>query len=153
MSNTYTQIHIQFVFAVRNRRALIHESWENELQKYITGIVQDNNHKMLQINNMPDHLHCLVGLRPNQSCSDLMKLVKSGSSSWINNNNLSKTPFSWQDGYGAFSYSKKDIENVIRYIQNQKIHHRKESFLDEYRRFLKEFEVEYDERYIFRELT
>ena len=153
MSNTYTQIHIQFVFAVRNRRALIHESWENELQKYITGIVQDNNHKMLQINNMPDHLHCLVGLRPNQSCSDLMKLVKSGSSSWINNNNLSKMPFSWQDGYGAFSYSKKDIENVIRYIQNQKIHHRKESFLDEYRRFLKEFEVEYDERYIFRELT
>ena len=82
-----------------------------------------------------------------------MKLVKSGSSSWINNNNLSKTPFSWQDGYGAFSYSKKDIENVIRYIQNQKIHHRKESFLDEYRRFLKEFGVEYDERYIFRELT
>ena len=153
MSNTYTQIHIQFVFAVRNRRALIHESWENELQKYITGIVQDNNHKMLQINNMPDHLHCLVGLRPNQSCSDLMKLVKSGSSSWINNNNLSKMPFSWQDGYGAFSYSKKDIENVIRYIQNQKIHHRKERFLDEYRRFLKEFEVEYDERYIFRELT
>ena len=104
---------------------------------------------MLQINNMPDHLHCLVGLRPNQSCSDLMKLVKSGSSSWINDHHLSKVPFAWQDGFGAFSYAKKDVENVIRYIQNQKAHHKKEKFIDEYRRLLLEFEVDFDERYIF----
>ena len=151
MPNTYTQLHIQFVFAVKNRLAMIDQSWENDLQKYITGIVSQNEHKMLQINNMPDHLHCLVGLRPHQACSDLMKLVKSGSSAWINNHRLSKFPFAWQDGYGAFSYAKHDVENVIRYIQNQKSHHKKEKFLDEYRRLLKEFEVEFDERFIFHE--
>ncbi|WP_231426754.1 IS200/IS605 family transposase [Pedobacter sp. Leaf250] len=151
MPNTYTQIHIQFVFAVKHRVALISQDWEERLLKYITGIFQSNNHKMIQINCMPDHIHILVGLRTHQSISSLIQNVKAESSKWINDQCFLKSKFSWQEGYGAFSYSKSDLPNVIRYIQNQKEHHKKENFLDEYTKFLKEFEIEYEDKYIFKE--
>lgn len=151
MANTYTQLHIQFVFAVQFRTALIHEVWKERLHQYITGIIQNNKHKMLQINSMPDHIHILVGMRPSQSISSLMQNVKSESTKWINDNHLTKSLFAWQEGYGAFSYSKSSLPAVIPYIQNQEIRHRKCTFIDEYRTFLKAFEIEYDERFIFKE--
>jgi REP element-mobilizing transposase RayT len=142
MANTYTQIHIQSVFAVQNRQSLIHESWKDELYKYITGIIQKYDHKVLQINGMPDHIHILYGMRPTQSLSDLMKYVKQDSSKWINTKGLVNRKFSWQAGYGAFSYSKSDIQNVINYIKNQEEHHQKTKFKDEYKQLLKKFEVD-----------
>jgi len=150
MPNTYTQIHIQFVFAVKYRQALIHSSWKDRLHQYITGIFQNNQHKMLQINSMPDHIHILIGFRPHQSISSLIQNVKTETSKWIKQQQLSSS-FAWQEGYGAFSYSKSHIPDVIRYIQHQEEHHRKQSFLDEYKSFLKAFEVDFDEQYIFKE--
>lgn len=152
MSNTYTQLHIQFIFAVKYREALISKSWKEELHKYITGIFQQNKHKVLQINSMPDHIHILTGLHPTQSISSLVQNVKTESSKWIKNQKKCITPFAWQEGYAAFSYSKTHVDDVIRYIQNQEIHHQKQGFLDEYRQFLKLFEVPYDDDYIFKEL-
>jgi len=152
MANTYTQIHIHFVFAVKFRQGLIHQSWKERLNKYITGIVQGNNHKLLAINGMPDHIHILIGLRPSQSISDLMKDVKQGSSLWINQNKLTVGKFEWQEGYGAFSHSKSQIDAVIKYIENQETHHKKTSFRDEYLEILQKFEVDYDEKFIFKEL-
>ncbi len=151
MANTYTQLHIQFVFAVRYRAALIHREWKNELHKYITGIFQANDHKILQINSMTDHIHIFIGMRPHQSISSVVQNVKTESSKWIKEKKFCSAPFAWQEGYGAFSYSKSHVADVIRYIQNQEAHHKKETFLDEYKRFLKAFEIEYDEQYIFKE--
>ena len=151
MANTYTQLHIQFVFAVKYRDALIQKAWKDELHKYITGIFQENDHKMLQINSMPDHIHILAGMKPNQSISSLIQNVKTETSKWIKDKKFCDIPFAWQEGYGAFSYSKSHVPDVIRYIQNQEIHHKKESFIDEFRHFLKAFEIEYDEKYIFKE--
>ena len=151
-TNTYTQIHIQSVFAVKYRIGIIQSDWKEELYKYITGIVQAYNHKLLAINGMPDHLHVFFGMRPTQSLSDLMQDIKGSSSKWINNRRLTKCHFEWQEGYGAFSYTKSDVRRVITYILNQEIHHRKISFLEEYKEMLEEFEVAYDERYLFKEL-
>ena len=153
MPNTYTQLHIQFVFAVKYRAALIENVWKENLHKYITGIFQENDHKMLQINSMPDHIHIFIGMRPTQSISSLIQNVKTESNKYIKDQKLCTSPFAWQEGYGAFSYSKSHVQNVIQYIQNQEIHHKNETFLDEYRRFLKAFEIEYDDRYIFKELV
>lgn len=150
MANTYTQIHIQFVFAVKYRQALINPEWKERLHQYITGIFQQNKHKMIQINSMPDHIHIFIGMRPHQSVSSLMQLVKSESSKWVKEQNVCSSPFAWQEGYGAFSYAKSQVPNVIRYIQNQEMHHREETFLEEYRKHLKAFELEWDDRYIFR---
>lgn len=152
MANTYTQIHIHFVFAVKYRKAIIQTEWKDDLYKYISGIVQNDKHKLLCINGMSDHIHILIGMRPAQSVSDLMKDVKQGSSLWINENKLAKCHFEWQEGYGAFSYSKSQIQNVVNYIQNQEEHHKKKTFLEEYKEFLEKFEVDFDERYIFKEL-
>lgn len=152
MANTYTQIHIQFVFAVKFRQGLINPEWKDQMNKYITEIIQSNDHKMLAINGMPDHIHILIGMRPTQSIADLMQEVKRSSSLWINENKLTNTKFAWQEGYGAFSYSKSQVENVIKYIKNQEKHHRKQSLKDEYIQILKNLEIEYDERYIFQEL-
>jgi putative transposase len=150
MANTYTQLHIQLVFAVKFRVALIQKEWKDRLHQYITGIFQNNEHKMLQINSMPDHIHIFIGMRPNQSLSSLVQNVKTESSKWIKENKLCKS-FAWQEGFGAFSYSKSHVPEVIRYIQNQEVHHKKESFLNEYRRLLKAFEIDYNEKYIFKE--
>ena len=153
MANTYTQIHIQFIFAVKYRAALINPTWKERLHAYITGIYQRNQHKMIQVNSMPDHIHILAGMRPDQSVSSIVKLVKSESTKWINENNLSASSFSWQEGYGAFSYSKSHLPDVIRYIQQQEDHHRKKSFIQEYQSFLQAFEIPYEEPYIFKELV
>jgi putative transposase len=150
MSNTYTQIHIQVVFSVQNRDCVIQHTWKDELYKYITGIVQNNKHKLLAINGMPDHVHILLGLRPSQSLSDLMQDVKGSSSKWINEKSFVKGKFSWQEGYGAFSYSKTDVPKIIQYIRNQEEHHKKISFMEEYGNLLREFEIDYDERYVFK---
>lgn len=156
MANTYTQLHIQLVFAVKYRAALIQKDWKERLHQYITSIIQkkegkEHPHKMLQINSMPDHIHILIGLRPYQSISSLAQNVKTESTIWVNENKLCKMPFAWQLGFGGFSYSKSHVDRVIRYIQNQEAHHKKETFLDEYRKLLIAFEIDYDEQYIFKE--
>jgi REP element-mobilizing transposase RayT len=144
MANTYSEIHLQFVFAVQNRISLIKAVWENNLYKYITGIVHNNSHKMICINGMPDHVHMVVGMRPTQSISDLLQ----ESSKWVNDNRLCAAKFGWQDGYAAFSYSKSDLPRVIGYVNNQKAHHRKTSFLEEYKTMLEELGVTYNEKYL-----
>ena len=151
MANTYTQIYPHVVFAVEGRQSIIPREKKEELHKYITGIVQQNNHKMIIINGMPDHLHIVVGMRPTQSVADLLQDIKGGSSKWINDNMLVIGKFQWQEGYGAFSYSRSHVPAVIRYIQNQEAHHKKETFSDEYRRLLKAFEIDYEEQHIFKE--
>jgi putative transposase len=150
MANTYTQIHIQAVFTVRNKECIISSSWGNELYKYITGIIQNNHHKVLAINGMPDHIHILFGMRPSQSLSDLLQDIKGDSSRWINQKKFIKGHFSWQEGYGAFSYSKTHISNVINYINNQGIHHKKQSFKEEYLNLLQEFDIQFDDQFLFR---
>ena len=150
--STYSQIYIQIVFAVKNRQALIANSWQEELYKYVTGIVQNKGQKMLAINGMPDHIHIFIGMRPTQSISDLMQDIKGNSSKWINEKKFLKVKFEWQEGFGAFSYSKSHVNKVIDYIKNQEVHHKKETFRDEYLKFLKAFEIDYDERYIFKDL-
>jgi putative transposase len=150
MANTYTQIHIQAVFSVQNRECIIQKQWKDELYKYLTGIVQHNKHKLLAINGMPDHVHVLFGLRPSQSLSDLMQDIKGSSSKWINEKRFIKSRFSWQEGYGAFSYSKAELPNVLNYIDGQKTHHSKKTFTEEYLEMLKEFEIDYDERFVFK---
>ena len=149
MSNTYSQVHLQFVFAVQNRYSLIHEGIRERTEKYITGIVQDFAHKMLSIYCMPGHAHLLVGFRNNQSIADLMREVKAGSSKFLNTGKFFREKLNWQNGYGAFSYSKRDVPNVINYILNQPEHHRKVSFKDEYISLLKEFQIAYEEQYLF----
>ena len=132
MANSYTQIHIQFVFAVKYRAALIGPDWKERLHQYITGIFQENNHKMLQINSMPDHIHIFIGMRPHQSISSMIQNVKTESSKWIKAHDFFSQPFAWQEGYGAFSYSKSQVPDVVRYIINQEIHHKKVTFLDDF---------------------
>mgnify|MGYP002133943422 FL=1 len=151
MPNTYTQIHLQFVFAVKYRKGLIHSSFKEELYQYISGIIKAHNHKLLAINGMPDHLHILVGMRPSQSVSDLMQDIKANSSKWINEKKFLKVKFEWQEGYGAFSYSKSHVQNVIKYIQNQEKRHQVKTFNEEYLDFLNAFEIDYDERYVFKD--
>ena len=151
MENTFTQLHIQFVFAVRFRQSLILPSWKEKLHQYITGIVENSKHKMLQVNSMPDHVHLFIGLRPHQAISTLVQGIKTSCNTWINNKRLNDAHFAWQEGYGAFSYSKSHVDRVIRYIQNQDKHHGKMSFLEEYKLFLDNFKIEYDERNIFKE--
>lgn len=152
MANTYTQIHIQCVIAVKFRQSLIQALWKEELHKYITGILKNNGHKMITINSMPDHLHLFFGFRPTQSLSELMKMVKGSSSEWINREKFNNSTFKWQEGYGAFSYSRSHIKKVAQYIEDQERHHHKKTFLEEYQQILEHFEVEYDEQYIFKSL-
>lgn len=149
MANTYTQLYIHCVFAVKYRAAMLQESWDDRLRLYITAIVQNDGHKMLAINNVADHLHFLVGLNPQQSISDLLRRVKGDSSEWIAREKLTNHKFQWQEGYGAFSHSKTQLDQVVKYIVNQQEHHQKLTFLDEYRKMLTDFGVQFDERYIF----
>ena len=150
MANTYTQIHLHVVFAVEGRQSLIAPEHNDELQKYITGIVSAQRHKLIAINNMPDHLHLLVGLRPDAALSDLVRDIKANSSSFIKAKRWVRGRFSWQEGFGAFSYSRSQLGAVIRYIENQQKHHARKSFREEYKQLLEKFEVEYDPRYVFK---
>lgn len=150
MANTYTQIHIHSVFSVQNRMSLIQNLWKDRLYQYIITIIQNHGHKVLVIGGMPDHIHILFGFRPTQALSELMQMIKRDSSEWINDEKFVMGKFSWQEGYGAFSYSKSHIDQVARYIANQEIHHKKKTFLEEYKEILTDFGLEYDERYIFK---
>ena len=150
MANTYTQLYIHCVFAVKYRAAMLQPSWDERLRLFITAIVQNHKHKMLAINNMEDHLHFFVGLNPGQSIAEMMQLVKGDSSEWINQERLTRQKFQWQNGYAAFSHAKSQLDTVVKYIHNQQEHHRKVTFLEEYQKMLKNFAVEYDERYIFK---
>lgn len=150
MANTYTQLYIHCVFAVKYRAAMLQPGWDERLRLYITAIVQNHKHKMIAINNVSDHLHFFVGLNPNQSISDMLRIVKGDSSEWINNEKLTKRKFNWQDGYGAFSHSKSQVDAVVKYIQKQQEHHMKTTFIEEYKIMLKKSGIEYDERYIFK---
>ena len=148
MANTYTQLHHQVVFATQYRAAAIHSLWKEQLHKYITAIVQDHNHKMVQINTMPDHVHMLIGLRPIQSISSLIQIVKSESTKWIRQQKSCSCQFAWQEGYGAFSYSKSQVSQVILYFNNKS---RKKIFQEEYINMLTESGIDFDKRYIFKE--
>ena len=149
MPGTFSQIYIQIVFAVKGRENLIGNKWKTELHKYIAGIIKGKNQKPIIVNGMPDHIHAFVGLRPSMRISDLARDIKNNSSNFINDRNLVKEKFSWQSGYGAFSYSHSQIRNVYDYIHNQEIHHKKKTFKEEYFDFLKKFEMEYNERHLF----
>ncbi|MBR0305093.1 MAG: IS200/IS605 family transposase [Bacteroidales bacterium] len=149
---TYTQIHIQSVFAVRHREALMDVSWRDRLYQYLSAIINDQGHRTLSIGGTDNHIHILFGMRPNQSLSSLMLRVKRETSKWINDNHFCGGRFEWQSGYGAFSYSKSQLPKVVAYIQNQEQHHAKRSFRDEYLDMLRKAEVNFDERYIFEDI-
>ena len=152
MANTYTQLYIQIVFAVKSRQNLISNSWKNELFKYITGIISNDGQKLIAINGMPDHIHILIGLKPNKALSDLVRDIKANSSRFINEKRWISGKFEWQTGFGAFSYSHSQLTNVINYIQNQEKHHASTTFKEEYIDFLNAFEIDYQHDYVFKEL-
>ena len=149
MANTYSQILIQAIFAVKGRQNLISSQWKDELFKYITGIVRNKNQKLLCINGVSDHIHILIGLKPDMAISDLIRDVKNNSTEFINEKRFVAGKFNWQKGFGAFSYSNSQMDRIVKYILNQENHHRKKSFREEYLEFLQKFGVEYDERYLF----
>lgn len=149
MAGTYSQLYIQVVFAVSRRQNLIHPVWKDELYKYMSGIIQGKGQKSIIVNGMPDHIHAFIGLKPSMAISDLVRDIKNNSSNFINDRKWVEGKFAWQEGYGAFSYSRRDMGNVYNYILNQEEHHRRKSFREEYLDFLNEFEVEFDERYLF----
>jgi putative transposase len=149
MGNTYTNCYFHLVFAVKNRDALIKKSWKDELEMYITGIIQNHRHKLLAIGSMPDHIHIFIGYNVNQLIPDLVEEIKTSSNAWIKQKNYSKFKFEWQKGYGAFTHSRSQIDRVIKYIENQEDHHSKKSFRDEYLDILKKNEIEYNDTYLF----
>jgi putative transposase len=149
MANTYSQIYIQIVFAVKGRQNLIKETFREQLQKYMTGIITNKKQKLYSIYCMPDHTHILVSIKPDVAISDFVRDIKANSSSFIKEKNLVSTSFSWQEGFGAFSYSKSQAPVLVKYILNQPEHHRKKTFREEYLDFLNQFEIEYNEKYLF----
>ena len=152
MANTYHQVYLQIIFAVKYRNAVIDEKWRSNLLGVIGNLINETGCKTIIINGVEDHVHCLLSLKPTITISELMKTVKAKSSKYINENQLTKSKFSWQEGYGVFSYSQSQIDSVYKYIKNQKEHHQKQSFNNEYLNFLNKFNVQYEERYIFEEL-
>jgi len=149
MAGTFSQIYIQVIFAVKGRKSLIAPAFEEELYKYITGVIKNKDQKLLAINGMSDHIHILIGMRPTCCLSDLVREVKKSSNEFIKDKKFTKHKFEWQSGYGAFSYSHSSLTQVITYINNQKIHHRKFTFKDEYTALLKKFEIEFKNEYLF----
>lgn len=149
MPGTFSQIYIQVVFAVHGRQNLIKHSFEDEVYKYISGIITAKEQKSLAVNGMPDHVHVLIGLKPSMRISDLVRDIKNNSTNFINEKGWLKNHFSWQEGYGAFSYSHSQFGNVIDYIKNQKEHHRKRTFKEEYFSFLEKFNIPFEEKYLF----
>ena len=149
MANTYTQIYIQIVFAVKGRQNLIAKENREELHKFITGIITNRGQKLFAVFAMPDHVHILVSIGPTILISDLVRDIKAGSSKFINDKKWINGKFNWQEGYGAFSYSKSSVDSVVKYILNQEEHHKKKKFKDEYLDLLEKFEIEYDQKYLF----
>ena len=152
MANTYHQIYLQTVFAVKYRKAMIDKTWKSKLLGVIGNLINETSCKTIIVNGTEDHIHCFLGLKPVVSVSELMKTVKAKSSKYINDHNLTSERFEWQTGYGVFSYSQSHVDRVYKYIMNQEAHHRKIKFKDEYQDLLKKFRVEYDEQYIFEDL-
>ena len=149
MANTYKQAYFQLVFAVRNRKTVITPTWKDELEKYITEIVQSNGHKLISIGAASDHIHIFIGYNLNHLIPDLVETIKTSSNHWMNNKNLTPFQFSWQNGYGAFTYSHSQIDRVAKYVLNQWEHHKSKSFKEEYFELLREFKIEYKEEYCF----
>ncbi|MEP7267255.1 MAG: IS200/IS605 family transposase [Saprospiraceae bacterium] len=149
MANTYTQLHIHLVFVVKNREALISSAWRSEMEKYITHIVQNNNHKLLAIGTMPDHIHIFIGYNVNQLIPILVEDIKTSTNAWIKTKEFSKFKFDWQKGYGAFSHSHSQVNTVINYILNQEEHHKKKTFKEEYLEMLHQNEVIFNDNYLF----
>jgi putative transposase len=149
MANTYTQLYVQYVFSVKGRKNMIQESFRDELEKVICGIISNQLCKTYAIYCNPDHTHIFVGMHPNIAPSKIMEQVKSGSSNWLNERKYIPGKFNWQDGFGAFTYSKSQIDHVVKYIMNQPVHHKKESFKNEYLLLLEKFDIEYDTKYLY----
>jgi len=149
MANTYTQFYVQLVFTPKNRDALIQKRWKDELEKYITGIVQNNEHKMLAIGSRPDHIHIFIGYNVNQLIPDLVEQIKTSTNLWVKKNNFSRFKFEWQKGYGAFSYSHSQLDAVVNYVLKQEEHHRKKSFREEYLHLLQDFDISFKDKYLF----
>lgn len=149
MANTYSQIYIKVVFAVAGRENLINSEWKDEIYKYITGIVKNHGQKLIAIGGVSDHIHILLGIKPNIKLSDLVKEIKANSSRFINEKRLVHGKFSRQNGFGAFSYSISQLDNVIHYIKNQEEHHKTVSFKNEYQNFLQKFQIEHNDNYLF----
>lgn len=152
MANTYTQIYLHVVFAVSSRICVISPARKEELQKYMTGIVTKQGQKLIAIHCMPDHVHILMGLKPDIAPSNLVRNIKTGSTNHINEQKWVGCRFSWQEGFGAFSVSHSNLSRVARYIQNQESHHRKKSFQKEYVDFLNRHHVVFDNKYLFKPL-
>ena len=148
MANTFHQLYVQIVFSVKKRESLIPIKHKEEIHKYITGIVKNNKCKMIAINSVEDHIHIFVGIHPTISVSNLVKDIKTSTTEFIKDKRWIKFKFNWQDGYGAFSYSRSHIDKVVKYIENQEIHHKKKSYAEEYKEFMEKFGVEYDEKYL-----
>ena len=149
MANTYTQINIHAIFAVYNRENILLEKFRGELFKYITGILNNNKQYSLAVNGYKDHVHIFFEMHPTTALSDILRIVKTNSSKWINQNKFVKGKFEWQDGYGAFSYSRSQRDDVIKYIMNQEEHHKKRTFREEYFDLLEKFQIEFDDHYVF----
>ncbi|MBI5726532.1 MAG: IS200/IS605 family transposase [Ignavibacteriales bacterium] len=152
MANTYSQVYLHFVFAVKNRDSLIRDSWRRDLYKYISGIVKNKGHKQLALNGTSNHLHLFVGFKISQAIPDFMKDVKTASSIWINQQNFHSGKFMWQEGYGVFSYAQSQIDSVVKYINNQEEHHRVKTFTEEYTLMLEKFKISYSEKYILQDI-
>lgn len=149
MAGTFSQIYIQIVFAVAERDNLLSKTWRGEVFKYISGIIKEKKQKPIIVNGFSDHVHAFIGLRPSMNISDLVRDIKNNSSNFINDRKLVAGKFYWQEGYGAFSYGRSQIDNVYQYILNQEHHHKQKSFREEYMEFLKKFEIPFDEKYLF----
>jgi putative transposase len=152
MANTYSQIYVQIVFAVKYRKAVLDKAWRDQVFGVMGNLINETKCKTIIVNGVEDHVHCFLGLKPSVSASELMKTVKAKSSKYINDNKLTPQRFEWQEGFGVFSYSQSSVDNVYKYILNQEAHHKKQKFRGEYQAYLKEFEIDYDEQYIFHEL-
>jgi REP element-mobilizing transposase RayT len=153
MANTYHQICLQGVFAVKYRAAVLDKVWRRKVQGVIGNLINETGCKTIIVNGVEDHMHCFFGLKPAVSVSDVLKIIKAKSSKYINDCNLTKNRFEWQEGYGVFSYRQRDVDQIYKYIQNQEDHHRIKTFREEYLDLLKEFEIKYDEQYLFHELV
>ncbi|MEI6584275.1 MAG: IS200/IS605 family transposase [Chitinophagia bacterium] len=153
MANTYSQIYLQAVFAVKYRRAIIDIEWQAKLFSIIANLINESNCTTIIVNGVEDHVHCFFRIKPAISVSELMKSVKAKSSKYINDNQLTSQRFEWQEGFGAFSYSHTSIHAVYNYILNQQAHHKRQNFTDEYLELLETFRIEYDRKYIFQEMV
>jgi len=152
MADTYSQIYIHVVFAVKGRNNLISTKWKGELYKYMTGIISNEGQKLIAINGMPNHIHILIGLKPTMALSNLVRDIKANSSKFINEKQWIAGKFEWQSGFGAFSYSHSQVPVIAKYIEDQEEHHKKKTFKEEYTEFLKLYNIDYRDEFVFDEV-